>query len=64
MKKNNHNRTRRIHHRNISNAMCVELENGHIVIAHMRMHYIKLLPGDKVKLEMSLTICQARLLRY
>jgi translation initiation factor IF-1 len=29
----------------------VELENGHIVIAHisgkMRMHYIKLLPGDK-----------------
>jgi translation initiation factor IF-1 len=35
----------------------VELENGHIVIAHisgkMRMHYIKLLPGDKVKLEMS-----------
>jgi len=40
------------------NAMLrVELENGHIVIAHisgkMRMHYIKLLPGDKVKLEMS-----------
>ena len=35
----------------------VELENGHIVTAHisgkMRMHYIKLLPGDKVKLEMS-----------
>lgn len=35
----------------------VELENGHIVLAHisgkMRMHYIKLLPGDKVKLEMS-----------
>jgi translation initiation factor IF-1 len=34
----------------------VELENGHIVIAisgKMRMHYIKLLPGDKVKLEMS-----------
>ena len=35
----------------------VELENGHVVIAHisgkMRMHYIKLLPGDKVKLEMS-----------
>ena len=42
----------------LSNAMFrVELENGHIVIAHisgkMRMHYIKLLPGDKVKLEMS-----------
>ena len=42
----------------LSNAMFrVELENGHIVIAHisgkMRMHYIKLLPGDKVKQEMS-----------
>ena len=41
-----------------SNAMFrVELENGHQVIAHitgkMRMHYIKILPGDKVKLEMS-----------
>ena len=41
----------------LSNAMFrVELENGHIVTAHisgkMRMHYIKLLPGDKVKLEM------------
>ena len=35
----------------------VELENGHTIIAHisgkMRMHYIKILPGDKVKLEMS-----------
>ena len=35
----------------------IELDNGHIVTAHisgkMRMHYIKLLPGDKVKLEMS-----------
>ena len=42
----------------LSNAMFrVELENGHIVTAHisgkMRMNYIKLLPGDKVKLEMS-----------
>ncbi|MCC6369427.1 MAG: translation initiation factor IF-1 [Bacteroidia bacterium] len=42
----------------LSNAMFrVELENGHVVIAHisgkMRMHYIKILPGDKVKLEMS-----------
>jgi translation initiation factor IF-1 len=42
----------------LSNAMFrVELENGHKVIAHisgkMRMHYIKILPGDKVKLEMS-----------
>ena len=35
----------------------VELENGHKVLAHisgkMRMHYIRILPGDKVKLEMS-----------
>lgn len=35
----------------------VELENGHIVLAHvsgkMRMHYIKILPGDKVKLQLS-----------
>jgi len=35
----------------------VELENGHRVLAHisgkMRMHFIKILPGDKVKLELS-----------
>ncbi len=35
----------------------VELENGHVVTAHisgkLRMHYIKILPGDKVKLELS-----------
>jgi translation initiation factor IF-1 len=42
----------------LSNAMFrVELENGHVVTAHisgkMRMHYIKILPGGKVKLEMS-----------
>ena len=42
----------------LSNAMFrVELDNGHVVKAHisgkMRIHYIKLLPGDKVKLEMS-----------
>jgi translation initiation factor IF-1 len=42
----------------LSNAMFrVELENGHVITAHisgkMRMHYIKLLPGDKVKLAMS-----------
>ena len=42
----------------LSNAMFrVELENGHVVTGHisgkMRLHYIKLLPGDKVKLEMS-----------
>ena len=33
------------------------LENGHEAIAHvsgkMRMHYIKILPGDKVKVELS-----------
>ena len=42
----------------LSNARFrVELENGHKVIAHisgkMRMYYIKILPGDRVKLEMS-----------
>lgn len=42
----------------LGNAMFrVELENGHSVIAHisgkMRMHYIRILPGDRVKLEMS-----------
>ena len=42
----------------LSNAMFrVELEHGHIVSAHisgkMRMNYIKLLPGDKVKLALS-----------
>ena len=42
----------------LSNAMFrVELENGHEVIAHisgkMRMFYIKILPGDRVKMEMS-----------
>jgi len=35
----------------------VELENEHVIIAHisgkMRMNYIKILPGDKVKVEMS-----------
>lgn len=42
----------------LPNAMFqVELDNGHKVLAHisgkMRMHYIKILPGDKVKVEMS-----------
>ena len=42
----------------LNNAMFrVELENGHEITAHisgkMRMHYIKILPGDKVKVEMS-----------
>lgn len=35
----------------------VKLENGHIIIAHisgkMRLNYIKILPGDKVAVEMS-----------
>ena len=38
----------------LSNAMFrVELENGCPITAQMRMHYIKILPGDKVKVEMS-----------
>jgi len=42
----------------LSNAMFrVQLENGHVIVAHisgkMRMHYIKILPGDKVAVEMS-----------
>jgi translation initiation factor IF-1 len=42
----------------LSNATFrVQLENGHEVLAHisgkMRMHYIRILPGDRVKLEMS-----------
>ncbi|MEA1972143.1 MAG: translation initiation factor IF-1 [Candidatus Cloacimonadota bacterium] len=35
----------------------VELENGHVILAHssgkMRMYYIRILPGDKVKVELS-----------
>ncbi len=42
----------------LPNAMFrVELENGHRVLGHvagkMRMHFIKILPGDKVALELS-----------
>ena len=42
----------------LPNAMFrVEVEGGHVVLAHvsgkMRMHYIKMLPGDKVLLELS-----------
>jgi len=42
----------------LPNAMFkVELENGHEVLAHvsgkLRMNYIRIVPGDKVKLEMS-----------
>lgn len=42
----------------LSNAMFrVQLESGHIITAHisgkMRMHYIKILTGDRVKVEMT-----------
>ena len=42
----------------LPNAMFrVELENGHMVLAHisgkMRMNFIRILPGDKVKVEIS-----------
>jgi translation initiation factor IF-1 len=42
----------------LPNAMFrVELENGHKVLAHisgkMRMHYIRILPGDKVQVEVT-----------
>ena len=42
----------------LPNAMFrVEIEGGHKILAHicgkMRMHYIKILPGDKVKVELS-----------
>jgi translation initiation factor IF-1 len=42
----------------LPNAMFrIELENGHKVLAHvsgkMRMHFIRILPGDKVNLELS-----------
>lgn len=42
----------------LPNAMFrVELSNGHLILAHisgkMRMNYIRILPGDKVKIELS-----------
>ncbi len=42
----------------LPNAMFkVELENGHIILAHisgkMRMYYIRILPGDKVTIQMT-----------
>ena len=42
----------------LANAMFRgEFDNGHVITAHisgkMRMHYIKILPGDKVKVEMT-----------
>ena len=43
---------------NLPNATFrVKLENGHVVLAHisgkMRMHYIRILPGDKVQVELT-----------
>ena len=43
---------------NLPNATFrVKLENGHVVLGHisgkMRMHYIRILPGDRVQVEMS-----------
>lgn len=43
---------------NLPNAMFhVELQNGHTILAHisgkLRMNYIRIVPGDKVKVEMS-----------
>ena len=43
---------------NLPNATFrVKLENGYVVLGHisgkMRMHYIRILPGDKVKIELS-----------
>ena len=45
-------------HETLPNAMFkVELENGHEILAHVsgkiRMHYIRILPGDRVTVEMS-----------
>jgi len=45
----------------LSNAMFrVELENGHVITAHisgkMRMFYIKILPGDRVKVEIKMKV--------
>ena len=42
----------------LPNAMFkVELENGHVILAHisgkMRLHYIRILPGDRVTVELS-----------
>ena len=42
----------------LSNAMFrVELQNGHVITAHisgkMRMHYIRILPGDKVTVQLT-----------
>jgi len=53
----------------LPNAMFrVELENGHRVLAHisgkMRMNFIKILPGDKVTVELSPVRSQSRRIVY
>ena len=54
----NQRRVRLLFFARMPNAMFkVELENGHTILAHisgkMRMHYIKILPGDRVTVELS-----------
>lgn len=58
MKKDDVVRVEGIVRETLPNAMFrVEIEGGHVVLGHvsgkMRMHYIKILPGDKVTLELS-----------
>lgn len=53
----------------LPNAMFrVELENGHVILAHisgkMRMHYIRIVPGDKVMIEMTPYDLQKGRIRY
>ena len=53
----------------LPNAMFrVELENGHKVLGHisgkMRMHFIKILPGDKVTVELWLAVTESLLNNY
>jgi translation initiation factor IF-1 len=58
MKKDDVVRVEGVVRETLPNAMFrVEIEGGHVVLGHvsgkMRMHYIKILPGDKVTLELS-----------
>ena len=53
----------------LPNAMFrVELENGHKILAHssgkMRMHYLKILPGDKVTVELSVYVLNRGRITY
>ena len=53
----------------LPNAMFrVELENGHKVLAHisgkMRMHYIRILPGDKVQVELTRYVLERGRITY